>query len=62
MAVIKVALIQEGVVSNLLMWDTESSWLPPGYVLVEILEGVHPEALDVGWLYDDATGVFSPPE
>ena len=59
--IVKVALVQDSFVTNILMWDSESSWLPPGYVLVEILES-HPEALDIGWSYQSETNTFSAPE
>ena len=55
-----VALIQDGVIHSLLNWNPESSFLPQGFTLRQILE-TDPPALDVGWLYDEGTDTFSPP-
>lgn len=50
------ALIANGVVENIVVWDGESAWSPPpGCTLVEVTG----TATGPGWTYDGAT--FSPP-
>lgn len=43
-----IAMIQEGVVVNLALWDGVSNWNPPGYTLVDVTG----QFVDLGYLYD----------
>lgn len=58
MSVIKVALIQDGVVQNIQMYDEETSWIPPMYVIKKLSDE---SQVECGWLYDEVTDQFSPP-
>lgn len=51
------ALVEAGVVVNVILWDGVSEWIPPANQQpVQIPEGSN---IAIGWTYDGAT--FSPP-
>lgn len=50
------AVIKNGIVENVIIWDGETSYAPPdGFVLVKT------ETAGIGWSYDSETGVFTRP-
>lgn len=52
----KYAHIENGIVTNISLWDGETAW-DPGCDLVKLDEG---SAVDIGWEYRD--GAFVTPE
>lgn len=56
----RIAMIVNGIVANIAVWDGVSAWEPEGFELVDITEIPLPISLD--WLFDAATQTFSPPQ
>jgi hypothetical protein len=52
------ALIQNNIVTNLIMADAAFHPAPEGYVMVNVDQNNHPQ---IGSAYDPATGGFTPP-
>jgi len=46
----RMAMIQNGVVANIALWDGNSDWAPAGYTLVDITN--LGQFIDLGYLYD----------
>lgn len=50
------AIVQNGIVTNIVLWDGQETWQPPmGAAIIALNETV----CDIGWLYDGTS--FSPP-
>ena len=45
----RIALINNGVVENVALWDGITAWNPEGFLLIDITD--NPD-VDKGWLYD----------
>lgn len=52
----RIAMIKNGVVQNIALWDGEAPWSPEGFILVDVT------TLDVGPSYTYLDGVFSQPQ
>lgn len=52
----RIAMIQDGMVKNVAIWDGESPWAPDGFDLIETTD--RPE-IGPGWIYDGTN--FAPP-
>ena len=53
----KIAMILNGVVENIAVWDGVSQWQPEGFTLVDVTE--EPQ-VGMGYHYDAGTGTFTP--
>lgn len=51
----KIAMIKNGVVENIALWDDVSTWEPEGYELVDVTS----IQCDIGFLYEN--DVFTDP-
>jgi hypothetical protein len=51
------SMIKNGIVENIIVWDSINQFSPQGYELVEIVDGVY---CDIGFTY--INGEFFPPE
>lgn len=56
----RIALIVNGIVANIAVWDGISMWEPEGFELIDITDNLLPISLD--WLYDSVTQIFSSPQ
>ena len=45
----RIAMIKDGIVLNIAIWDGVSNWDPGGYLLVDITDQ---NEVDIGWNYD----------
>jgi hypothetical protein len=52
----RIAMIKNGIVQNIALWDGVSPWSPEGFILVDVTN------LDVGPGFTYSNGVFTPPE
>ena len=52
------ALIKNGIVQNIAVWDGVTPWDPNSGYLVTCVED---HVADIGWLYDSETDTFSAP-
>lgn len=52
----RIAMIQNGIVQNIAVWDGISNWKPEGYDLVDVTDL---SQVDIGWAYDGKS--FSQP-
>lgn len=48
------AVIENGIVSNIAVWDGKTEWAPVGVEIAPVVDGVQ-----IGWLYKG--GAFTPP-
>lgn len=53
----KIAMIKNGIVENISIWDGRSKWSPDGYTLINITDN---PKVDIGWLYDGH--IFTAPD
>lgn len=44
----RMAMIKDGIVENIAVWDGISNWRPEGYQFTEVPEG---ESVDIGYIY-----------
>lgn len=56
----RIAMIVNGLVANIAVWDGESIWEPEGFALIDITDNPLPISPD--WLYDAVTQIFSRPQ
>lgn len=50
------AIVQDGIVTNIVLWNGQEAWQPPvGATIIAL----HETVCDIGWIFD-GTG-FSPP-
>lgn len=51
----RIAMIKDGVVQNIALWDGEAPWSPEGFILIDVTD------MNVGPDFTYADGVFSEP-
>lgn len=56
----RIAMIVNGMVANIAVWDGLSTWEPGGFELIDITD--NPLPISMNWLFDPATQTFSPPQ
>lgn len=49
------AMVKDGVVVNIAVWDGESEWVPDGFQVIPLPEGV-----SIGWLFVDGEFIAPP--
>ena len=52
-------MIKNGIVENIAIWDGITVWNPTGYTLIDIT--TTNMNVNIGWLYNSDTQVFSAP-
>lgn len=52
----RIAMIKDGIIQNIALWDGIAEWKPAGYELIDISNRLE---VDIGWAYDGQS--FQPP-
>lgn len=54
------AVIQDGVIVNVVLWDGQNDWSPPEGCTAVDITGASPQP-GIGWTTSDGGGTFEPP-